>query len=65
MNLHGHDPEAESNELGYQESEEGSSNSIEAGDAGDDAAMAARRDEIAQIMWEDYQACILEPQNVS
>jgi len=65
MNLHGHDPEAESNELGYQESEEGDSNTIEAGDAGDDAAMAARRDDIAQIMWEDYQAYISEPQNVS
>ena len=65
MNLHGHDPEAESNDLEYQESEDNQPSTIEADEAGDDMTMTSRRDEIAQMMWEDYQAYISGYENGS
>jgi len=67
MNLRDHDPEAESNDLEYQESEDDQPSTIAADEAMDDVTtgMTSRRDEIAQMMWEDYQAYISGYENVS
>ena len=51
MNMHGHDPEAESGRIGDPE---GPEDEEPEGEETEDMSMAARRDEIAQLMWEDY-----------
>jgi hypothetical protein len=51
MNSHGRDPEAESINEGVEDDDQEAVGGHEAG-------MNARRDNIAQLMWEDYQAYV-------